>query len=159
MDVLCVLKLMFIAALVQLGLVKPHDQERQEEEGAEETPIPILITDGASPSPVQVSVRALTAMIKTRVPVVEYARFLERRGHGRGDGEGESKHGGCAVCLSSIEERDEVRELSNCSHAFHRECLDRWVDCNRVTCPLCRSLLYPPKRDRTRTSCFRAEER
>ncbi|KAL3738439.1 hypothetical protein ACJRO7_019903 [Eucalyptus globulus] len=144
MDVLCLLKLMFISALAQLGLVKPHDQEEDEEEG-EEIPSPILITDGLSPSLFQVPVQALTAMIKTQVPVVQYARFLERHGHVRGAGEGGSNDGGCAVCLSSIEERDEVRELSNCSHAFHRECLDRWVDHNRVTCPLCRSLLFSPQ--------------
>ncbi|XP_030540189.1 E3 ubiquitin-protein ligase RHA1B-like [Rhodamnia argentea] len=150
MDVLCQLKLVLITALAHLGLLKPHDreEEEEEEEEVEEIPKTILITDGSSASPVLVPVHTLTAMVKSQVPVVEYARFLERRGHGADEGEG-NNGGGCAVCLSGIEERDEVRELSNCSHAFHRECLDRWVDHNQVTCPLCRSLLFPSKR-----SCF-----
>ncbi|KAL3738438.1 hypothetical protein ACJRO7_019902 [Eucalyptus globulus] len=96
-------------------------------------------------------------MIKSQVPVVEYVRFLQR--HGLRVDKGASDDGGCAVCLSSIEERDEVRELSNCSHAFHRECLDRWVDYNQATCPLCGSLLFPSKREkRTRKPCFLREE-
>ncbi|KAI6706942.1 hypothetical protein NL676_009904 [Syzygium grande] len=156
MDVLCQLKLVLITALAHLGLLKPHDQEEEEEEEDEaEIPNIIFIMDG--PTPVQVTVQTLTAMIKSQVPVVEYARFLERRGHGAGEGGG-NNGGGCAVCLSSIEERDEVRELSNCSHAFHRECLDRWVDHDQVTCPLCRSLLFPStKWERPRSSCFLRE--
>ncbi|KAL3738437.1 hypothetical protein ACJRO7_019901 [Eucalyptus globulus] len=160
MDVLCQLKLVLITALAHLGLLQTHGREEEAEEEAEgeEIPSPILIMDGSSLSLVQVPVRTLMAMIKSQVPVVEYVRFLERRGHGRGGGEGEGDDGGCAVCLSSIEERDEVRELSNCSHAFHRECLDRWVDHNRVTCPLCRCLLFPSERARTRSPCFQGEE-
>ncbi|KAF8059347.1 hypothetical protein N665_1230s0013 [Sinapis alba] len=61
----------------------------------------------------------------------------------------------CAVCLGDLEDEDEVRELRNCSHVFHRECIDRWLDyecCggddndggeedNHRTCPLCRTPL------------------
>jgi hypothetical protein len=61
----------------------------------------------------------------------------------------------CAVCLGDLEDGDEVRELRNCSHMFHRECIDRWLDyecCggdennegeedNHRTCPLCRTPL------------------
>ncbi|KAK8490296.1 hypothetical protein V6N13_098034 [Hibiscus sabdariffa] len=60
----------------------------------------------------------------------------------------------CAVCLSQLKEGDEVRELRNCCHVFHRDCIDRWVDYdedqgdhdqedgnNHKTCPLCRSPL------------------
>ncbi|GLJ27630.1 hypothetical protein SUGI_0542160 [Cryptomeria japonica] len=49
----------------------------------------------------------------------------------------------CAVCLSSFEEDDEIRELRNCSHIFHRNCLDKWIDNNQDTCPFCRCALYP----------------
>ncbi|KAI6706940.1 hypothetical protein NL676_009902 [Syzygium grande] len=118
MDVLCLLKLVFITAPAQLALVKPPDQEEEEEEEEEEElPYPILIMDGSSPSLVHVPVQALTAMIKSQVPVAEDARFLEKQGHGVREGESENG-GGCAVCLSRIEKRDEVRELSNCSHAI-----------------------------------------
>ncbi|KAI5009048.1 hypothetical protein ZWY2020_010096 [Hordeum vulgare] len=51
----------------------------------------------------------------------------------------------CAVCLSGVEEGDEVREL-RCRHVFHRACLDRWLATPPATCPLCRSRLLtaPP---------------
>ncbi|KAK6936605.1 Zinc finger, RING-type [Dillenia turbinata] len=49
----------------------------------------------------------------------------------------------CAVCLCSLEGSHEVRELHNCCHFFHRECLDVWIDKGKVTCPVCRSLLLP----------------
>ncbi|XVF88984.1 hypothetical protein PTKIN_Ptkin19aG0095200 [Pterospermum kingtungense] len=69
----------------------------------------------------------------------------------------------CAVCLSQLKEGDEVRELRNCCHVFHKDCIDRWVDYdqdhdhdldldrdhdhdrdhddNHKTCPLCRAPL------------------
>ncbi|XP_010535779.1 PREDICTED: E3 ubiquitin-protein ligase ATL4 [Tarenaya hassleriana] len=58
----------------------------------------------------------------------------------------------CAVCLGSLEDEDEVRELRNCCHVFHRECIDRWLDYeehddgsgddnHHRTCPLCRAPL------------------
>lgn len=48
----------------------------------------------------------------------------------------------CAVCLSKVEEDEEVKELT-CHHLFHRVCLDRWVGFGHVTCPLCRRLVKP----------------
>ncbi|KAF7836855.1 brefeldin A-inhibited guanine nucleotide-exchange protein 5 [Senna tora] len=53
----------------------------------------------------------------------------------------------CAVCLNQIKMEDEVRELMNCDHVFHRECIDRWLDHDHdhenynPTCPLCRAPL------------------
>lgn len=44
----------------------------------------------------------------------------------------------CAVCLCSIGEGDEIRELK-CGHVFHCPCLDRWVALGHWTCPLCRN--------------------
>ncbi|TVT99696.1 hypothetical protein EJB05_54895, partial [Eragrostis curvula] len=49
----------------------------------------------------------------------------------------------CAVCLSGIGGGDEVRRLTNCRHVFHRGCLDRWMDHDQRTCPLCRAPLIP----------------
>uniref|UniRef100_A0ACD5USS3 Uncharacterized protein n=1 Tax=Avena sativa TaxID=4498 RepID=A0ACD5USS3_AVESA len=51
--------------------------------------------------------------------------------------------GDCAVCLCGIGGRDEVRRLSNCRHVFHRGCLDRWMEHDQRTCPLCRAPLIP----------------
>jgi RING-H2 zinc finger protein RHA1 len=51
--------------------------------------------------------------------------------------------GDCAVCLCDIGGGDEVRRLTNCRHVFHRGCLDRWMDHDQRTCPLCRAPLIP----------------
>ncbi|KAL8488199.1 hypothetical protein ACS0TY_024472 [Phlomoides rotata] len=48
----------------------------------------------------------------------------------------------CAVCLNRLRNNSQVWELRNCSHVFHKQCLERWL-CydNRLTCPLCRASL------------------
>ncbi|KAI4364720.1 hypothetical protein MLD38_020775 [Melastoma candidum] len=45
----------------------------------------------------------------------------------------------CAVCLCEFEGGDEIRWLSGCRHVFHLPCLDRWLDCDQDTCPMCRT--------------------
>ncbi|RWW12781.1 hypothetical protein GW17_00023541 [Ensete ventricosum] len=49
----------------------------------------------------------------------------------------------CTVCLCKFEHGDEVQLLTNCRHVFHRQCLDKWVELRRRTCPLCRTPLIP----------------
>ncbi|KAJ3680292.1 hypothetical protein LUZ60_016570 [Juncus effusus] len=49
----------------------------------------------------------------------------------------------CAVCLHDITGEEEVRRLSNCTHVFHRGCIDRWIEHDQQTCPLCRAQLLP----------------
>ena len=55
---------------------------------------------------------------------------------------GSDEHVDCAVCLCKIGEREEIRVL-RCDHVFHRECLDRWISFNNITCPLCRQSVGP----------------
>ncbi|GKD04012.1 zinc finger, RING/FYVE/PHD-type containing protein, partial [Tanacetum coccineum] len=50
----------------------------------------------------------------------------------------------CAVCLSTIEEDDEIQVL-RCKHMFHRKCLDRCVEYQHMACPLCRDYLAVPR--------------
>ncbi|KAJ1418755.1 Zinc finger, RING-type [Sesbania bispinosa] len=53
----------------------------------------------------------------------------------------------CAICLNHLKMEDEVRELMNCYHVFHKECIDRWLEhdhdneTHNPTCPLCRAPL------------------
>ncbi|XP_024014785.1 RING-H2 finger protein ATL46 [Eutrema salsugineum] len=49
----------------------------------------------------------------------------------------------CAVCLCEFTEKDKLRLLPTCSHAFHLNCIDTWLQSNS-TCPLCRSTLFSP---------------
>ncbi|KAK1392153.1 RING-type domain-containing protein [Heracleum sosnowskyi] len=68
--------------------------------------------------------------IKKQLPVTWYKLSDEREGQ-------------CAVCLNAMEAKELTRDLHNCSHVFHKQCLDAWIDNNNVTCPLCRAdLLY-----------------
>lgn len=46
----------------------------------------------------------------------------------------------CAVCLCEFSEKDKLRLLPVCSHAFHISCIDTWLLSNS-TCPLCRGTL------------------
>ncbi|KAG2309492.1 hypothetical protein Bca52824_029240 [Brassica carinata] len=51
----------------------------------------------------------------------------------------------CAVCLSVFEEQDTARELPNCRHVFHVDCVDTWLTtCS--TCPVCRTEVQPRPR-------------
>lgn len=49
----------------------------------------------------------------------------------------------CAVCLCEFSEKDKLRLLPTCSHAFHISCIDTWLLSNS-TCPLCRGTLFAP---------------
>ncbi|KAG6593657.1 putative E3 ubiquitin-protein ligase RHA1A, partial [Cucurbita argyrosperma subsp. argyrosperma] len=49
----------------------------------------------------------------------------------------------CAVCLYEFEGAEEIRWLTNCKHIFHRGCVDRWMDHDQKTCPLCRTPFVP----------------
>uniref|UniRef100_A0A5B7A7L1 RING-type E3 ubiquitin transferase n=1 Tax=Davidia involucrata TaxID=16924 RepID=A0A5B7A7L1_DAVIN len=49
----------------------------------------------------------------------------------------------CAVCLCEFSEKDKLRLLPVCGHAFHINCIDTWLLSNS-TCPLCRGTLFTP---------------
>ncbi|CAD8110350.1 unnamed protein product [Paramecium sonneborni] len=45
----------------------------------------------------------------------------------------------CLICLDKLKESDYVR-LTYCTHIFHIQCIDNWLEKNRI-CPACRSEL------------------
>uniref|UniRef100_A0ACD5WQB6 Uncharacterized protein n=1 Tax=Avena sativa TaxID=4498 RepID=A0ACD5WQB6_AVESA len=51
--------------------------------------------------------------------------------------------GECCVCLSKIRAGEATRRLQPCRHAFHRDCVDRWLTLCKRTCPLCRVHVVP----------------
>ncbi|CAL1375020.1 unnamed protein product [Linum trigynum] len=64
------------------------------------------------------------------------------------DDDGKSQEGwnGCAICLEEWEEGDECRVLPECSHRYHRVCVDVWLlaVAGDGHCPICRSCVYRP---------------
>ncbi|URE43728.1 zinc finger, C3HC4 type, domain containing protein [Musa troglodytarum] len=92
---------------------------------------PLQLPDLPSP----LSLPTPPSAIKTRLPVVRFSTLRPSSPHG-----GEAI---CAVCLGALEAKHEVRQLGNCSHAFHKACIDKWVDIGQLTCPLCRAQLLP----------------
>ncbi|GAV79472.1 zf-RING_2 domain-containing protein [Cephalotus follicularis] len=73
-------------------------------------------------------------LIREILPVIKFEELLS----GGGD-----PPESCAVCLYEFEGGEEIRWLRNCKHIFHRACLDRWMDHDQTTCPLCRTPFVP----------------
>ena len=132
----------FIVCSNRLGLLKPPEQAAETEEHSTSY---VLVMDGLTPS--LIAVDSLMVLIKKRVPVIEYSGFVERL-RALSDDEDVDMEMDCSVCLNCVEKSHEIRELCNCYHVLHKECLDRWVDEGQVTCPLGRTLLFPAKTER-----------
>ncbi|KAL1808851.1 hypothetical protein ACET3Z_025841 [Daucus carota] len=66
---------------------------------------------------------------KTLIESLPFFRFSALRG-ARGGLE-------CSVCLSKFEDIEILRLLPACKHAFHIDCVDKWLE-KHSTCPLCR---------------------
>ncbi|TVU14336.1 hypothetical protein EJB05_37799, partial [Eragrostis curvula] len=90
---------------------------------------------GAGGGPSRRGKRGLDPAVVATFPLVPYKEIVE---HKIGKGVLE-----CAVCLTAFEDADDLRLLPHCSHAFHPECIDPWLQV-RVTCPLCRANLEKP---------------
>ncbi|KAF3778027.1 RING-H2 finger protein [Nymphaea thermarum] len=60
------------------------------------------------------------------LPVFEFAALTES-----------SVGSECAICLGRFEGKDSLHLLPKCRHAFHRECIDKWLE-DHSSCPICR---------------------
>lgn len=48
----------------------------------------------------------------------------------------------CPICLAEFQKGDNIRQLPNCGHCFHRACIDIWLlRCS--ACPLCKQSALP----------------
>lgn len=66
---------------------------------------------------------------KALIEMLPFFRFSALKG---------SKEGlECAVCLSRFKDAETLRLLPKCKHAFHIDCIDRWLE-GHSSCPLCR---------------------
>lgn len=50
------------------------------------------------------------------------------------------KEESCSICLGSFTEEEQVRRLPVCSHVFHQECIDAWLERKRE-CPNCKNTI------------------
>ncbi|KAI3926126.1 hypothetical protein MKW98_028262 [Papaver atlanticum] len=73
--------------------------------------------------------------LKEKLPVIKFGEFREKSMSCN------DEIVTCTVCLKHVKIMDEIRELPNCCHVFHKECLDMWIDQYHFTCPLCRAKL------------------
>ncbi|XP_021892872.1 probable E3 ubiquitin-protein ligase XERICO [Carica papaya] len=136
-------RLIVTEAITHLNLLlkPPAEQDDSEELSASY----VFVVEGPCPSVITVPIQELMELIKNELPVVEYSSYRQRFRPRHEEEEEEEEDMGCRVCLSEIQKSQEIRELVNCCHVFHRGCLDTWVDQGQVTCPLCRSMLFPAK--------------
>ncbi|XP_057953489.1 RING-H2 finger protein ATL39-like [Malania oleifera] len=69
-----------------------------------------------------------------RLPVLVHC---SAKGCGGGGGSTE-----CCICLSVFQEEEKVKVLPGCHHAFHVNCVDKWLS-SHSSCPLCRAPISP----------------
>uniref|UniRef100_A0A6C0DJE3 RING-type domain-containing protein n=1 Tax=viral metagenome TaxID=1070528 RepID=A0A6C0DJE3_9ZZZZ len=43
----------------------------------------------------------------------------------------------CAICQEEVLSDSEIRTINQCNHAFHKGCIDQWLE-RSVFCPICR---------------------
>ncbi|KZV48600.1 hypothetical protein F511_27919 [Dorcoceras hygrometricum] len=79
--------------------------------------------------PVLRSMSRFSGVDRTIIESLPFFRFSSLKG---------SKQGlECVVCLSRFEDSEILRLLPKCRHAFHMNCIDKWLE-KHSSCPLCR---------------------
>lgn len=64
----------------------------------------------------------------------------------------------CSICFESMEEDNYI--TMNCSHNFHMQCIDNWIDRKKKSCPICRGQIteYFSNDERTKIIYIDTEE-
>jgi len=47
----------------------------------------------------------------------------------------------CIICYEDYSKEDNIKELKNCKHIFHKDCINTWLNVNEI-CPICRNKVY-----------------
>ncbi|XP_044378296.1 RING-H2 finger protein ATL1-like [Triticum aestivum] len=91
---------------------------------------PATVSPGAAPLAAAEEKRGLGLPLIRMLPVVRFTAAEDAMAPRISVSE-------CAVCLSDFAERERVRLLPGCSHAFHIDCIDTWLQ-GSARCPFCR---------------------
>ncbi|KAJ0092571.1 hypothetical protein Patl1_25147 [Pistacia atlantica] len=83
--------------------------------------------------------RGLDESVIRSLPIFQYSKGVNSKELG------ERNFCECAVCLSEFQEDEKLRIIPNCSHVFHIDCIDVWLQSN-ANCPLCRTSISPTTR-------------
>jgi len=54
----------------------------------------------------------------------------------------------CSICIETIQVKEWYKQLPECEHYFHADCIDGWLRL-RDSCPLCRQTVVIPKVERS----------
>ncbi|KAF3778029.1 RING-H2 finger protein [Nymphaea thermarum] len=84
----------------------------------------VLVVRSETPQPPPAGIRK---EVINCLPVFQFASFPA----------GSSAGSECAVCLAGFEGADMLRVLPKCRHAFHMDCVDKWLE-GHESCPVCR---------------------
>ncbi|XP_044487616.1 RING-H2 finger protein ATL16-like [Mangifera indica] len=76
--------------------------------------------------------RGLDESVIRSIPVFQFGQGVNEKEFG------EQNFSECAVCLNEFHEDEKLRIIPNCSHVFHIDCIDVWLQ-NNANCPLCRT--------------------
>ncbi|KAJ3682520.1 hypothetical protein LUZ60_015093 [Juncus effusus] len=101
-----------------LFINKCHLRHRQSTQNNPFTPIITLKPQGLKPS------------LICSIPVVKFSKSC-------------TSNILCTICLNEFQVEEKLRLLPNCSHAFHIDCVDTWLQRN-TNCPLCRVYISNP---------------
>ncbi|CAL0299857.1 unnamed protein product [Lupinus luteus] len=108
------------------------------------------------PSPIYsraIEPRGLDEAVIRSIPLIQYKTQQEGRtsgGSSKNSEFGERSFCECAICLNEFQENEKLRIVPNCSHVFHIDCIDIWLQ-NNANCPLCRTSI-------SLTSTFQIEQ-
>jgi hypothetical protein len=88
-----------------------------------------------------IETRGLDESVIRSIPIMQFKKEGNR-------GFGERSFCECAVCLNEFQEDEKLRIIPSCSHVFHIDCIDVWLQSN-ANCPLCRTSISAMSRFQT----------
>jgi len=86
-----------------------------------------VITSFGSPSG-SISDAELKIQRRNKIKQIKYRKVKEPTEHE------------CAICLDTLKVNEFQRTL-DCSHCFHKKCIDRWFKKDNDCCPMCRTVI------------------